>query len=194
MGVCKLSWCEKPVSAMGLCTKHANRWYRTGSVVRMSVLGRFLEYSVRRGDCWLWTKKLVRRKPAVAYPRAQVNKKTVAVHRWMYEYFYGVKLESSEQLRRVCGNVRCINPTHMVRQLNFGRVGHMVEGGTSARGEKNSHAVLTEDQALEVIVKLLAASVSQRSIAGDYGVSAACINHIKKRRTWRHLTEGVFDG
>jgi len=122
-----------------------------------------------------------------------VDKKTVAVHRWMYEYFYGVKLESSEQLRRVCGNVRCINPMHMEKQLNQDRVDHMVGGGTSAKGEKNSHAVLTEDQALEVIAKLLAGTVSQRSIAGEYHVSPACINHIRRCRTWRHLTEGVFD-
>lgn len=57
-------------------------------------------------------------------------------------------------------------------------------------GDKNNHSVLTEEQVIEIIDKLLQAE-SCDDIAKDYGVSYNIIHHIKNHDTWTYLTKDI---
>jgi hypothetical protein len=58
--------------------------------------------------------------------------------------------------------------------------------GTLARGERNGHAKLSEDDVTAIRLRL-ADGETQLAIAKDYGVSRSSILHIHVGSTWRHI-------
>lgn len=66
--------------------------------------------------------------------------------------------------------------------------------GRDTSGEKNGRAKLTEKEVKEIIDLLLLKEKSGAEIGRMYNVSAATISHIKKKDTWKYLTENIdFD-
>ena len=66
--------------------------------------------------------------------------------------------------------------------------------GRDTSGEKNGRAKLTEKEVKEIIDLLLKKEKSGAEIGRLYNVSAATISHIKKKDTWKYLTENInFD-
>lgn len=61
-------------------------------------------------------------------------------------------------------------------------------------GEKNGRARLTEEQVLEIIDLLLSKKYTNKVIAQKYNVSPQIIGRIKRKETWKYLTENItFD-
>lgn len=59
--------------------------------------------------------------------------------------------------------------------------------GTSLRGSRNGHAILSEEQVREIRHQLQTAKISPKQMAVDYGVSRSAIEAIKYRRNWKHI-------
>ena len=59
-------------------------------------------------------------------------------------------------------------------------------GNSKSRGEANRHAVLTEEQVVEIRRRLVAGERGS-SIARQYGVKKAAISKIKHGRSWSHI-------
>jgi hypothetical protein len=55
--------------------------------------------------------------------------------------------------------------------------------GTEVQGETHPNSKLTEDD----VRAIRAAKGTQREIAAQYGVSQVAINHIRTRKTWKHV-------
>ncbi len=55
------------------------------------------------------------------------------------------------------------------------------------RGESNSMAKLTEKQVLEIRAKYIPREYSMYKLGREYGVTAALINNILKRKAWSHI-------
>ena len=56
-----------------------------------------------------------------------------------------------------------------------------------ARGEKNSHAKLTEADIREIREDYASGKVSQSKLAEEYEVTQATISSIVLRKSWRHV-------
>ena len=93
-------------------------------------------------------------------------------------------------LRYTCQNRICCNPAHaavVARAKDDKVVGTLFPAQALAQqGENNSSGVLTEEAARNVL-RRLAAGETGRSLALEYGVTAAAISMLKHGRTWRHL-------
>ena len=55
------------------------------------------------------------------------------------------------------------------------------------RGTRNGSAKLDEAKVKEIRVRYAAGSISQESLAAEYGVSQPMVGHIVRRRWWRHV-------
>ena len=62
--------------------------------------------------------------------------------------------------------------------------------GADRRGEKSSTALLTDQQALEIIKLLIDGEMSEKEIAEIYNVSIGIISRINSGKTYSHLYEG----
>lgn len=59
------------------------------------------------------------------------------------------------------------------------------------KGSKNGRAKLTEPQVLEIIEMLQSNKYKDAEIARYFNISTSTICNIKKKRTWKHLTEHI---
>src|SRR5690606_11426355 len=60
--------------------------------------------------------------------------------------------------------------------------------GTAVHGERISGAKLTKQEAREICAWALEGSVSQKEIAGSYGVEQSRVSYIKSGRNWKRAT------
>ena len=80
------------------------------------------------------------------------------------------------------GHLGCINPSHLDWKTPLENNADMIAHGTRAVGEKNPRAKLrTEDV---VKIRALRGLVTQRELAGRYGVSQAVVSKAQLGRTW----------
>ena len=75
-----------------------------------SAITRFLSYIkiVKDTDCWEWTGS----KNTDGYGKMRFNGKTIYIHRFIYEYFYG-PIQAELELDHLCKNRVCANPEHL---------------------------------------------------------------------------------
>ena len=80
------------------------------SMYGVSAIDRFLSYiKISKGsNCWNWTSI----KTHTGYGRMQFNRKSVAIHRFIYEYFHG-EIPDGLQIDHLCKNRICANPKHL---------------------------------------------------------------------------------
>lgn len=140
------------------------------------------------GGCWLWTGWL----HDDGYGRIQIpgQKKKTGAHRIAHEVFIGPILPG-QVVMHTCDVRPCINPAHLRAGTQLENIADRHVKGRSSRsmgrkGEKNSHAILSEDKVLE-IKTLISNGVSQSKIASSYGVSKTAISLIKSGKNWSHL-------
>ena len=72
-------------------------------------------------------------------------------------------------------------------------VKHSIDTGLKipAKGEQIGNSVLNEDKVLEIIDLLLNSNLSLQKIGEKFGVSRHTIFDIKRKKSWKHLTENI---
>ena len=120
------------------------------------------------------------------YGRIKINGKGVYTHRLAYELAVG-PIGDFKVLHK-CDNPACCNPDHLFLGTLKENMQDMVKKGRNyvCSGSRHGLSKLTEAQVLEIRDKT-AQGASQASLARFYGVSAASINKIVRRRVWTHI-------
>lgn len=114
-------------------------------------------------------------------------------HRGIWILKHG-PLDKKTLVRHKCGVPLCCNPNHhelgSSKQNSEDRKKH---GTYPATGEKSSHALITDAQAIEIHQKVRE-GVVRTEVAKEYGVSKSTVNHIAGGFGWTHLELEPIDG
>lgn len=107
---CKVTECEKIVSAWGYCPMHYRRVKVHGTTERVirTVEDRFWAKVEKTEDCWIWRGK----KGLTGYGSIVVNGKLVYAHRLVFVLF-GKALPDDMECDHLCHNTSCVRPDHL---------------------------------------------------------------------------------
>lgn len=192
---CSVQGCSRTRSAKTFCQYHYQRNHLYGDPTiyfRTETLAERLWKRVDKNGpvhpdlgtrCWLWTGS---RKKRNSYGNIGVGGKTQSVHRVAYELTYNVKVGNLNVLHK-CDIPNCVRPEHLFLGTQEDNIRDMVQKARQrgAVGSRQFHSKLTEEQVLEIRKAL--AHTPIEVIARQYGVSPSAVDHIKARRTWRHI-------
>lgn len=124
-------------------------------------------------SCWNWTGRRMYGYGIVSWSGTQIG-----AHRASAMMFVGDP--SSKCVCHKCDNRKCVNPKHLF-------LGSRRDNMHDARRKgRHPFSKLTESQALRVI-DMLSNGVTQRRIAGLFGVSQAAISKINRGESWGDL-------
>ena len=144
---------------------------------------RFLEkiYKKEPGDCWIWTGV----KSPKGYGQIGVGGKMQRAHRFAWEMTNGPIPDDLCVLHK-CDNPSCVRASHLFLGTNKDNTDDMIQKGRSAKGHKNGHAKLCDQDILR-IRELCASGMTQTSVAALYGVRQGAISRIINGERWSHV-------
>lgn len=161
----------------------------------MALEDRFWGKVERRGpdECWWWQAAKVAGYGVLNVGRIRDGtRRMVKAHRVSWQMSIGPIPKGMLVLHR-CDNPSCVNPSHLFIGTNRDNVADMRSkgrgryiGNGGLRGSAHGKSKLTEVGAAEIRQRVDSGE-SQASVARDFGLSRATINHIIKGRTWRHV-------
>jgi HNH endonuclease len=138
--------------------------------------------------CWIWMASL---RPT-GYGQFRYKGTTELAHRVAWLLFKGeipknrTAYKTMNVLHR-CDTPRCVNPDHLFLGDQGDNISDAVSKGRwgkrGCQGESHGRARLTE----EIVREILKSQDSAPILAARYRTSKGTIQHIRKRRTWRHL-------
>ena len=127
--------------------------------------------------CWLWTGGQNRQ----GYGQVKVRGRQVPAHRVVL----GLEDTSSPCVLHKCDVPSCVNPSHLFLGTHKDNSVDMVKKGRSTRGERNSHAKLTEDQVHAIRTTYAQGGITQAALSRQYGVTDVMISYIVNGKNWR---------
>lgn len=186
---CGLEGCERTHKGHGLCELHLERLKRTGTTddpPAPSVADRFWAKVDKRGpdECWLWTAVVNEHGYGVMRPEGLRSGPTVKAHRISLT-LAGIDIDGRYVLHS-CDNRRCVNPAHLSPGDHKENVADMMSRQRQARGSRNGHAKLTEQQVAQIRERATQGD-RRRQLADEFGVSETTIHRIVTRQGWRHV-------
>jgi hypothetical protein len=147
-------------------------------------------------ECVEWP----RSKSSFGYGSFKIKNRRFSAHRLAFEVAHGCILNGLNVCHR-CDNPPCFNPTHLflgtyadnsADMARKGRAacgehnGHHTHPERSAKGERNSHAKLSEAQIIQIRT-LYAEGVRRSDIAEQFGITRGHVFDIGTRRLWKHI-------
>jgi hypothetical protein len=141
------------------------------------------------GECWLWLGSC----SPNGYGRFYLGffdgkAKYTGAHRYAWERA-NRPLLPGEVVRHRCDNPPCVRPDHLAagsqgENLHDAAVKGRLRG--HGKGERHCFAKLRDDDVPEIRA-LLASGISQREVAGRFGVNQSQISRISSGDRWRHV-------
>lgn len=149
------------------------------------VVARFWsKVDVRRpGECWPWQEKS-RNEHGYGIFRPTKNSGVVKAHRFAWEIANG-RPPGAAGVRHTCDNPPCCNPGHL-------KLGTQAENVGDMHGRRRrKYAARVSPGLLKQIHARLAAGETQRSIAGDLGVSQPYISMLAAGSRANAIRKGI---
>lgn len=136
--------------------------------------------------CWLWTSYTNEK----GYGLIQVpGNKNYRAHRFSWELVHG-KTPSHRFCLHKCDTPRCVNPEHLFIGSYQENASDSKAKGRNVRGEKNSHAILTEALVLELrreFTWVTPKRSNAKELGERYGLRDGTVYMAATGRTWKHL-------
>ena len=114
-------------------------------------------------------------------------------HRFAWSLTFG-KIPGGMYICHRCDNPPCVNPAHLFLGTPADNNKDKVRKGRQACGERASGARLTATQVETIRVRYASEGISQKALAGEYGVSVGCIQGVIDGKSWRHLLPADVEG
>lgn len=201
--LCAVADCGLPIRALGLCNKHWQRQYNTGTLNprRMpSLEERFWSKVDKtpglgpRGDCWEWTGGRLSAGYGTFWVKERGSNRGAHVVGW--ELQYGPVPAGQDVLHR-CDNPPCVR--HLFLGTQADNMADMQAKGraqypgpnTPARGPAKPNAKLTEADVVAIRL-LLAEGVRQSEIGRRFGVTHGAISRIRRGLNWSYLPHTIL--
>lgn len=194
MTLCSVDECERPRRGGAYCAAHYARVRRTGSpgsaiVARAAPRPqeeRFWEKVDVRGadDCWPWTGATSRHGYGAMRRTGRRGGTSLKAHRYSAE-LAGMDIEGKSVLHS-CDNPPCCNPAHLRPGTQAENMADKAARGRAPRGEAASNVKLTEADVREIRSRREAGAMLH-VIAEEFGTTTANVDHIVKRRSWKHV-------
>ena len=181
-----LPWTKRVIRHY-FCNLECRRRFELADRVRL-----FWSKVNKTDGCWLWTGG--RYRPS-GYGRVSIgvhdgHHKYQSTHRFSYELHFG-PVPSSKMVCHHCDVKTCVRPDHLYVGDAFTNMRDASNRGLLPKGRQSpAHtANLTKlsEADIPTIRAALAAGVSQRQIAADYGVHQSVISRIGSRKRWGWL-------
>ena len=116
------------------------------------------------------------------YGRTRHNGKSVPSHRIAYIKANGLCIADIDglEVRHLCHNTRCVNPTHLIPGSHAENMQDMVDAGRTKKGADHAVACLTDGQAEAIRNQYEPRSRTTgcRALARKYGVAHATISRV----------------
>jgi len=109
------------------------------------------------------------------YPYFQVNKKKMAIHRYVYETNYG-KIPDDKVVMHTCDNKKCFNPAHL-------KLGTQRENARDALRKGIAGCKITPDD----VCHIRSSGLSYMELAETYKVTEKTIKDIINRNRWKWI-------
>lgn len=194
MYTCSEDGCEKPVSAMCLCSMHYMRLRRAGLVpvgtrARGTLEERFWRFVDKSGECWTWTGGSRGQK---GYGMIQIGGKgspKVLAHRLSYELHHG-SIPEGLVVMHSCDNPSCVNPSHLAVGTQSQNILDAINKGRKFvpelpvfKGSAHHKAKINEEQAKYI------RTCGRRTdeLALEFGLSKTTVIRIKSGKIWSHI-------
>lgn len=191
--LCAIDDCGNSVFAREWCSKHYNRWRKSGDplALKSTAYGEAVRFfrevvlTYTGDDCLIWPYK----RSSAGYGGVAIKRKTQSVNRLVCEHVYGPPPTPTHESAHSCGRGHegCCSQKHLRWATPAENAHDRIAHGTEMYGEKNHHAKLTEADVLTI--RSLRGKKSQRAIAAMYGVSQANVFKIQTGISWGHLAQ-----
>lgn len=184
---CSVEGCVRPHNAKGLCTTHAERLKRTGSIAapkRPTPRERFSNYGGADGDsaqCWPWRGP----RTASGYGVLVVGQQHIYAHRYAYELAYGEIPTDRPIIMHSCDTPPCVNPAHLSAGTLRANSDDKVGKGRQYRGESVWASKLTSNDVRSI--RALYGKLTAQELATKYGISAQHAVSVARRSSWAWL-------
>lgn len=134
--------------------------------------------------CWLWTASTAGK--GYGQFRIPGTRKNIYAHRLSFELFKGA-LPKGAHIMHSCDTPRCVNPDHLSIGSPLENARDMRDKDRHLNGERNAKAKLTQEQVLAIKTLLAHSGLSQKTIAGLFGIKQMEVSRIKRGERWAHV-------
>lgn len=151
------------------------------------IIARFwskVDVAISDGQCWPWRAHVA----ADGYGKFRADGVTFQAHRIAWQVANG-RDPGPLVIRHKCDNRQCCNPQHLEVGTQVENMADMVARGRSARGEANSHAVLTEADVMAIRARIAAGEMNTE-IARDYPITHSMVSRIRRGKAWVSVPRG----
>lgn len=192
--LCSVKGCRNRLHGRSYCCSHYSRWRRHGDPLAgiryRGEIERFLRDVVlpyEGSECLLWPFP----HNGNGYARYEVARQSGGrdyVHRIVCDHFNGPPPTPDHEAAHKCGRGHegCVAGRHLRWATHAENMADTLAHGTRARGERNGHAKLTEENVRFILA--MRGKMMQKELAAMFGVSRITVCDVQRGRRWRHVS------